>query len=191
MARHSAIQSCVLWESTSFACFLFKLVTLLITKITLLFFNLTTVIMLRVPLYGHCLTSLFLKLKPLSLFTLPLYRSLFVHPCSCLVLYTSFLVVFLDSSVWSSMKCSKCKAKMSTYSNTPSSSLFMSVMAELMHSDKSAQWFWVITNSGVCIQISGLCGLDCRLLLFKLHLLSAKLCMYLQKKKTKEKKRKE
>lgn len=73
--------------------------------------------MLLVPLYGHCLTSLFPKLKPLSLFTLPLYRSLFVHTCSCLVLYTSFLVVFLDSSVWSSMKCSKCKANMSTYSN--------------------------------------------------------------------------
>lgn len=41
----------------------------------------------------------------------------------------------------------------------------------------------MLTNSGVCIQISRFCGLDCRLLLFKLHLLDSELCTHLQEKK--------
>lgn len=93
--------------------------------------------MLFLQLRSHCLNSLFSKLKPLSVFNLPLYKSLFVHPGSHLVLFASFLIVSLDSSVWHSVKHSRCKAKMNIYSNTLSSTRFMSVVAELMCSDYS------------------------------------------------------
>lgn len=138
--------------------------------------------MLFLQLHSQCLNSLFSKLKPLFVFNLPLYKTLFVHLGSRLVLFASFLIVFLDSSVWHSMKHSRRKAKMNIYSNTLSSAWFMSVVAELMCSDYSDRWFWAVTGSGVCIQIGGVCGLGCKLLLFRLHLLSAVMYVLTRKK---------
>lgn len=65
--------------------------------------------MLFLQLRSHCLNSLFSKLKPLSVFNLPLYKSLFVHPGSHLVLFASFLIVFLDSSMWHSIQAQAFK----------------------------------------------------------------------------------